>query len=227
MAKKKDELKKVSKVHTIYKTADGKRVPGVTTILGELNKPALIKWANDLGLDGIDSTKYVDASARVGTLAHYLVQCHLSKVEPDVSEYSQKEYDLAINSLFSFYEWIKGKDITVIETEYKLVSEKYGYGGTCDLYCIIDDEYWLIDFKTGSGVYQEMFFQLAAYWNLLTENNNRVDKAKIIRIGRSEDEGFEERTIVDKTLYWQVFEHTLAIYNLKKEIKGGLKNGNL
>jgi hypothetical protein len=29
----KDELKKVSKAHVIYKTADGTRVPGTTTIL--------------------------------------------------------------------------------------------------------------------------------------------------------------------------------------------------
>ena len=42
-----DKLYKVSQAHTVYKTADGIRVPGVTTVLGVLNKPALIKWAND------------------------------------------------------------------------------------------------------------------------------------------------------------------------------------
>ena len=31
-----------TKAHTVYKTADNKRVPGVTTILGVLNKPALV-----------------------------------------------------------------------------------------------------------------------------------------------------------------------------------------
>src|SRR5438093_1588565 len=35
--------------HTVYKNAAGKRVPGVTTILGILNKPALLKWAWEQG----------------------------------------------------------------------------------------------------------------------------------------------------------------------------------
>ena len=43
-----------SKIHTVYKTKDGIRVPGVTTILGELAKPALIHWAWDLGIKNID-----------------------------------------------------------------------------------------------------------------------------------------------------------------------------
>ena len=58
---------KRGRVHTVYKTKDGKRVPGVTTILGVINKPALVRWANNLGLQGIDSTNYVDATARCGT----------------------------------------------------------------------------------------------------------------------------------------------------------------
>ena len=48
---------KRGRVHTVYKTKDGKRVPGVTTILGVINKPALVRWANNLGLQGIDSQR--------------------------------------------------------------------------------------------------------------------------------------------------------------------------
>ena len=44
--------------HTVYTDSLGTRVPGATTIIGILDKPALIKWANNLGLAGIDSTKY-------------------------------------------------------------------------------------------------------------------------------------------------------------------------
>ena len=43
--------------HIRYKTTDGTIVPGVTTILGILNKPALVRWANQLGLRGIDWEK--------------------------------------------------------------------------------------------------------------------------------------------------------------------------
>ncbi len=45
---------KRSKVHTRYKLKNGLLVPGVTTVTGVLDKPALIIWANRLGLQGID-----------------------------------------------------------------------------------------------------------------------------------------------------------------------------
>ena len=45
--------------HTIYKLANGDIVPGVTTITGRISKPFLVKWANNLGLEGIDYDKYM------------------------------------------------------------------------------------------------------------------------------------------------------------------------
>lgn len=77
MAKTEARIAARAKPHTIYRTADGKRVPGVTTVLGIMNKPALVKWANTLGLQGIDSSAYVDETARVGTLAHEMIQEYL------------------------------------------------------------------------------------------------------------------------------------------------------
>ena len=64
MSKTEAKIAARAKPHTVYRTADGQRVPGVTTVLGILNKPALIKWANNLGLQGIDSATYVDETAR-------------------------------------------------------------------------------------------------------------------------------------------------------------------
>ena len=54
-----------SKAHQRYKLADGTQVPGVTTITGQLNKPALIIWANRLGLQGIDSTNTKQNGERI------------------------------------------------------------------------------------------------------------------------------------------------------------------
>lgn len=212
------EIKKASKAHTIYKLLDGTRIPGTTTILGVMNKPALVSWANKLGLEGIDSSKYVDATARIGTLAHYLVQCDLTGQKPDTSEYGATEIDKAENALLSYYEWKKSRNIVPMENEMPLVSEKHRYGGTIDCYCQIDGYTWLLDFKTGKAIYPEMLVQLAAYRQLLIENGYFVDKAKILRIGRDETEGFEERTITDFAKHWSVFEHCLEIYRLQKEI---------
>ena len=76
-------------------------MPGVTPILGILNKPALIVWANRLGLQGIDSTKYRDELADIGVLAHYLIMCDLTGETADVSDYSKNQIDQAENALLS------------------------------------------------------------------------------------------------------------------------------
>ena len=189
-------------------------------MLGILNKPALVKWANNLGFQGIDSTKYRDAMADIGTLAHQMIVDYFNKVETDTTDYSKNQIDLAENCLISFWEWAKGHKIEVIKAEGQLVSSRYGYGGTIDCYCELDGVLTLLDFKTGKAIYPEMFYQLAAYSQLLVENWYPVLSARILRIGRDESEGFEERLITDTSKHFELFKHCLAIHNLQKEIRG-------
>ena len=63
----------------MYKNKDGVRLPGVTTITGIEDKPALKYWGNKIGLQGIEIRNYVDGLARIGTLAHYLAECHVKQ----------------------------------------------------------------------------------------------------------------------------------------------------
>lgn len=214
----KDKIKSASKAHTVYKLHDGTRVPGATTITGLLNKPYLIKWANNLGLDGIDSSKYVDEAAKAGTLAHALVLEHLTGEKVDLTQYTAQQIDLAENSILSFFEWEKRHKIEPIFCEKPLVSEKMRYGGTLDCFAYVNGEPELIDFKTGKAVYEEYFVQTAAYRKLLEEEGIEVSRIRILRIGRDETEGFEERVITDSRKYFEIFEHLLGIYYLKKEL---------
>ena len=215
----KDKIKGVSKAHTVYKLADGKtRVPGTTTITGLLNKPYLVKWANNLGLEGIDSSTYTDEAAKIGTLAHAMVQAHLQKEELDMNQFSKVQIDLAENALISFFEWKSRHEIEPIKCEVPFVSEKLKYGGTIDCYCKLDGKPTLLDFKTGKAIYEEYFVQLAAYRNLLEEQGFPVERCQILRIGRDETEGFEERAVTDTRKYFQIFENLLNVYYLKKEL---------
>lgn len=213
-----DKLKKITKAHTVYKTSDGKRVPGTTTITGLLNKPYLVKWANNLGLEGIDSSKYTDEAAAIGTLAHAMVQAHLQKDELDMDQFSKIQIDHAENSLISFFEWKSRHTIEPIFCEVAMVSDTMQYGGTIDCYCLLDGEPVLLDFKTGKAIYEEYFVQLAAYRNLLEENGCEVKRCQILRIGRDETEGFEERTVTDTSKYFEIFKSLLNVYYLKKEL---------
>lgn len=214
----KDKIKGASKAHTIYKLADGTRVPGATTVTGLLNKPYLIKWANNLGLDGIDSSKYTDEAAAAGTLAHALVLEHLTGEKVDMDQFSKMQIDLAENSILSFFEWEKRHKVEPVWCERPMVSEKMRFGGTIDCLAYIDGELELIDFKTGKAVYEEYFVQTAAYRELLKENGFDTKRIRILRIGRDETEGFEERVMTDSSKYFAIFQNLLNIYYLKKEL---------
>ena len=208
-----------NKAHTKYLGLDGIQVPGVTTVLGILNKPALVTWANRLGLKGIDSTKYKDEMAGIGTLAHLFIMNHLRGEETDTGDFSQNDIKLAENCFLSYLEWEKSHPIKPVLIETPLVSDKYGYGGTPDCVCYLDDELILLDYKTGKAIYPEMTYQLAAYSRLVREKGYDVKKARILRVGRDENEGFEERLTTNLDREFSIFCHCLSIYNIQKELK--------
>lgn len=208
-------------VHTVYKVNDV-RVPSVTTIIGVLNKPALLKWAWQCGVDGIDYLKARDAAADAGTLAHSMILAHLKGEQPDTAEYSKETIDLAENSFLSYLQWEKEHQVKPVLVETPLVDEEYKYGGTPDMVGEVDSELCLVDFKTGKGLYPEYEIQLSAYLNILCKNYP-IKRSRLLLIGRSADDNYTEKTFSDLSLQWQLFTHCLAIYNLQKVINKGEK----
>ena len=207
-----------SKAHQRYKLFDGTRVPGVTTITGQLNKPALIIWANKLGLAGIDSNKFRDDKAEIGSLGHEMIVAHLSKREPDTFDYSKNQIDQAENCFLSYLEWEKQHIIEPKLTEFQAVSETYKYGGAFDFYGSVDGTLEVVDFKTGSGIYDEMWFQVSAYGKLITD---QVQRYRILNIPRTEDESFKEEVKTDLSLHFEAFLKLLDFYYINKKIKKG------
>lgn len=208
-----------TKAHTQYYLNTGDSIPGVTTVLSILAKPALIKWANNLGLQGIDSSKYRDKMADVGTITHLLVMCHLTNTKPDLSEYSPADIDIAHNCMASYHQWEKSHEVKPVLVETPLSSDIYGYGGTLDCLAYINGELELLDFKTSNGIWPEYFYQLAAYRQLLIEQGHKVNRARILRIGKDSNSDFEDRTITTFDNEFQLFLHCLSIYNLLKAMK--------
>jgi len=228
MAKLEKQVAKNSKVHTVYKTKDGTRVPGVTTVLGVINKPELMYWAWDLGFKKIDYKKYVNETAKIGTLAHEMIQEHLGGNKVEYGAYTKDQINAAENSLLSYYEWERRQNSGKIETihiELPLVSEIYKFGGTIDWYGKIGDDYWLIDIKTAKGLYPEHEMQVSAYFSMLIENGYKVNGVRLLRVGRSEDEGFDDHVLSDKRLMqgWEVFKCALDLYRAKQQFEKGEK----
>ena len=215
------ETPKKAKPHQRYYLKNGQQVPGVTTALGVIHKGALVPWANRLGLQGIKTTEYVDEMATIGTLAHEMIAHHLGAAEPDPGEYTPNQVSLAENACLSYYEWEKGKKMETILVEAQLVSADYEYGGTVDWYGTIDGVWTLLDLKTSKALYDEHVYQLSAYRHLLMENGHDVESARLLQIGRSEDEGFSERVYPGISIepYFDVFCAALDLYNVIRATK--------
>lgn len=198
----------------------GEIVKGTTTVTGgqlAWNKNILMNWANKMGLKGIDSNKYADDKADIGSLAHAFITDELIGKKTDTSDYTANQITEAENAVLSFYEWQKHHDWdTPIFVEKPLVSEEYKYGGTIDIYWMIDGRKELTDLKTG-GVWPEHFVQVGGgYVQLLNDNGFPVERVRILNIPRTKDEEFGDIILPDSDKYWQVFEHCLALYDLKK-----------
>lgn len=207
---------KRSKSHQKY-MVNGVLVPGVTTVLGVLAKPALVPWANNLGLQGIKVGNYVDVLALVGTTGHDMICCHLENRKFDPGDLSPDLIDKAENCFLSYLTWEKQHKVEPILCEAQLVSSTHRFGGTIDFYGKIDGVLTLKDFKTGKAIYDEMLYQVAAYKQLIMEAGHQVDAVGILQIGRDETEGFSERVISDCSKEWEIFLHALSIYNLRKK----------
>lgn len=200
-----------------YYTKDGTLVPGVTTVLGQvLAKPALLAWANKIGLQGIEMGKYVDDKAEIGTLAHSMVLAHWTNEKYETNKYSNDQISLAENAYLKYLEWEKGKKIEPVLIEQSLISET-GFGGTPDFYGRIDNVLTLLDLKTGKGIYGDYFYQLSGYRALLLENKYDLPiNHTILQIGRDETEGFGIQTRTNLDNEFIIFEACLKIYRTKK-----------
>ena len=212
-------MSKKTKAHIRYKLPDNTPVPGITTVLNLLNKPALVPWSNKLGLQGIDVNKYVDDKADIGTLAHAMITDRLIGVETSTDDYSANQISLAENAVLSFYEWEKEHAIQeVYFVERPLVSIEHGYGGTLDIYAKVNGREEIIDLKTGTGIYPEHIYQVATLKKLLEENGHKVSGVRVLNIPRTEDESFAEQIPSEKDMEngWLIFWHLLQIYRLKK-----------
>lgn len=202
-----------------YRNEAGAVVPSVTTALNILNKPALVKWANRLGLEGIDLDRYRDELADVGTLTHYFIMCKLGDEVPDVSEYTPEQVDLAEACYKKYIDWERRNPVVPILVEESFVSEQYQYGGRPDLYAVCGKDLVLVDFKTNArGIFPEMIYQVSAYRQLLREIGYKVSRVVILRLGRTDPEGAEEKILSEAELDvgFEIFIRSLEIYKLSK-----------
>lgn len=204
-----------------YVNSQGDKVPGVTTILGCLAKPALIDWAWKLGKEGIDYKKVRDDAASVGTICHWMCECFLKNEEPDLSQFLTSQVALATNGFNKFIEFWKSAGLKIEHTEIQLVHDMFNYGGSID--CICRDQKGqlvLLDLKTSKAIYPEYWSQVAAYsalWSI--QKDPGVSRHIIVRIGKEEANDLEVIEKNDLSHYLRLFMGALMCYEAQKSIK--------
>lgn len=214
------------KVHRSYFKADGTQVPGVSSVVKVLNKPALVLWAWGLGIKGIDYRKYVDDKADIGTLGHAMIMAELSHnplKDEFLKDFTANQIDAAENAALSAFEWLKGHKLEEFVLETPRVSEQFAFGGTPDFYGKVDGAWTVLDFKTGKGLYDDMFSQCAGYAVAILESGFPVEQIMLLNVPRSEDENFTIKAMRDWGDYEEIFLCCLQIYQAQGRIKAADK----
>lgn len=166
----------------------GRVTPGVTSILNVLDKPAIPRWAakecatfavehrdklaelaDEEAIYAIKSSpwKKRDKAASIGTDAHEWAEAAVwnHQMADDILAMDETQrlvngYGNAVVSMANVIMDLRPKPILAEQTVWGR-----GYAGTFDLIADIDGITWLLDWKTGKGVYRETTLQLAAYAN--------------------------------------------------------------
>jgi hypothetical protein len=168
-----------------YKDANGHRIPGVTTILGEgVPKPALINWAAtataEWAVDHFDELTEMSPAQRLKALsgARYETTDKAKKRGTEVHGYAERLVkgekvadipDMLRGHVEAYARFLDEWEVDPILIEVSVVSYRYGYAGTLDLIAELTDptgarRTLLMDIKTNEkGIFGETALQLAAY----------------------------------------------------------------
>lgn len=226
---------------------NGVEYPSVTTILGILDKPALLSWASNCAVDYIQenleavkdpmdvhrgeqilqearkayATKRDDAASS-GTQAHHAIEAYIHGLDPSeylVSDESKKAFE-------AFKSWEDKNHVQWLETECEVVSENHGYAGRFDAIAMINGHKYLVDFKTSKGVYDEMRYQVSAYLQAyneqLGEGQERLENIAILHLDKESGEPtfYPVENDIDRMI--DTFNYLTLVYYLLKNRR--LKN---
>jgi hypothetical protein len=204
------------KAHQKYILKDGTQVVGASTIskIGD-DQSNLIHWAWGLGNKNQDYRKVRDRAAEIGTVTHFLIESYFHGWEPDLSEYSPADIERAQVAFQNFLSFWKEQELTVLEPEVQLVSEKHLFGGTIDAPSIDKEgRIVLLDWKTSSGIYLSQKLQLAAYERLWNENrpDQRVQRRAVVRIGKEKANDHSIEWMFSSDNEWDLFKARLDLH---------------
>lgn len=174
------------------------KIPTVTQLLQLLDKPALLKWANRIGLDGIPLDEYQSKSKAKGNSYH-------EQVEQMIKLNKEIEDPILRGNYHKFFD-----DAEIIESEKNITGEHWR--GRFDVKFKRNGMTYLCDFKSNANrVYLENKLQLIAY--------SEIEKVDAIGIISLPDFKYLPVMIKDRKPYTGILRALSHIYQCKEQIK--------
>src|SRR3990167_10072345 len=197
-------------------TLDDKPLHGVTTVLSVISKPALIQWAANMAVGYIEerlmSHPVIDEDDPSNILTWWMIKdkktleeakkAHRMKKEKAgdwgtllhraIEEYIKNKTmpsldEMGMNAFNYFQAWALENKVEFLESEKHVWSREMWIGGIVDGVLKMDGKKYIFDIKTSSNIYNEHFFQMAAYEMCLKEMGEYDDVEGYIVINLKKD----------------------------------------
>jgi hypothetical protein len=155
--------------------------PSVTSILQYMPKGKFFEtWLKE---NGSEADHIMRKAGREGTQTHAIIEQLIKGEEVEwmddkgAARYSELVWQMAMR----FVDFWKQMKPELIALEDFVFSDSLQYAGTADFICKIQDETWLIDFKTSNALYRTYDMQLASYAKAWEEmGNGKIDRTGIL-----------------------------------------------
>ncbi len=118
----------------------------------------------------------------------------------DFSKYTGREIDAAQNAAEKFRAWLQKHDMQTHLVGEQIVSERCRVEGTIDWYGEFDGEMTLVDIKTSGIIYYEHNIRVAAYAQMLKDEDYSVEEVRILRFSREDDDHHRDMCVSDRLL---------------------------
>lgn len=172
--------------------------PSVSQLLALLDKPALLNWANQQGLKGIDISKERRKWLNDGISIHSQIENFIKSKKPFLNKQDQ----------INFEKFIEDKEILDFETKI----ETEWFQGRYDFKVKWNNKVYMMDFKNyPKGIYIENKLQLIAY--------SMAEKCDGFAIVGAPQFNVIEFDPIDREPYQEMLKSLSEIYYLKKEIE--------
>lgn len=153
----------------------------VTTVLQSYPfSEQLVKWVAEKGFH--ESREIRDQAGQAGTRIHLGVEALLRGEGLHQEAYKLEEW----NKLSSFVDWYHKYSPEIISLELPVFSKKLQVAGRADCIARINNEIYVIDWKSSRSIHPSYYLQLAAYTFLIEEMTDlKIDNTAILQMGAS------------------------------------------